>query len=216
MEKLILFLIQSTIASFICCLADRSVSGVPLFKARSFCFSCERTLRSYELVPLLSALCLRFTCPSCHQRFTGVFEWLFYEGIVPLLLTWTFDPGDARSWLCFPLLFCARQDQQSQSASTDFLWLLAGAIAVCHHVIPAALFVSLLLFGCAWCRWLGVGDVPIVVLGWLEWVGADFGMWLMMASVIGLIQAIYTKTRRIPFIPALLFSWLLMLLFKGI
>ncbi|MBS9339077.1 prepilin peptidase [Fructobacillus sp. M2-14] len=232
MEKLTLFLFllfsQSVLASFLCCLADRSVSGVSLWKGRSFCYGCKRTLKPCELIPFWSAFFLLFRCSVCQKRFTNLWDWLFYEGIFPLAITFVcwhgllayldgtrfFEAFHANFLLCYPLFFLARQDQQSRQASTDGLWLVILLLG--QDKLPCALFLAGAFFCAVRMGKLGVGDVPVLVTGGVAWCGWDFGIWICASSLVGLVTAGVTRKRAIPFIPSLLMGWIMLLLFHCI
>lgn len=93
MTLFFIFLIGLFVGSFLGVLADRLPRGETVLKGRSHCEKCRKTLKWYDLIPLLSFIFLRGKCRYCHTRlslyypivelitgiiFAGVF--LFLEG----------------------------------------------------------------------------------------------------------------------------------------
>ncbi len=65
---LILFVLGTSIGSFVGAAAFRLPRKISLFRVRSFCISCGRTLRWFEIIPLLSYLALKGRCSKCGVR----------------------------------------------------------------------------------------------------------------------------------------------------
>ena len=59
------FIMGASVGSFLNVAADRLPSGRSLVKPRSYCESCERPLKSFEMVPVFSYLALRGRCRIC-------------------------------------------------------------------------------------------------------------------------------------------------------
>lgn len=71
------------LGSFGGCLAYRSLKGETFF-GRSYCESCKKTLRWYDLLPVLSYLLLRGHCRYCHKKIP--IDNLLFEILMGLLI----------------------------------------------------------------------------------------------------------------------------------
>ena len=65
MYGLFAFLIGASVGSFLNVAADRVPNGGSLLRPRSFCDSCQRTLSSIDMIPVLSYVWLRGKCRHC-------------------------------------------------------------------------------------------------------------------------------------------------------
>ncbi len=65
---LLIFLLGTTIGSFLNVLVDRLPQGISPWKGRSFCDHCKKTLKSYDLIPLFSFAVLKGKCRYCHHK----------------------------------------------------------------------------------------------------------------------------------------------------
>lgn len=65
---LILLLVGLCIGSFLNVLIDRLPKGLDVIHGRSHCDYCKKTLRWFELIPVLSFLVQRGRCRRCHKK----------------------------------------------------------------------------------------------------------------------------------------------------
>lgn len=65
MYGILAFLIGTSVGSFLNVAADRVPAGKSLLHPRSFCDSCQRTLASIDMIPVLSYAWLRGKCRYC-------------------------------------------------------------------------------------------------------------------------------------------------------
>jgi len=64
----LIFLFGAALGSFIAVIADRYNTGLPFFKGRSICFSCNTQLQNKNLIPVFSFLFLRGRCRYCQSK----------------------------------------------------------------------------------------------------------------------------------------------------
>lgn len=68
--------IGALVGSFIATAIERWGSQTPFIAGRSRCDHCARTLTPIELIPLISAIVLRFRCRNCQEPI-GAIHWQF-------------------------------------------------------------------------------------------------------------------------------------------
>lgn len=216
MNELLNFLLQSTIVSFICCLADRASAHLPLFTSRSYCFHCQHQLAWHELIPIFSAVRSGLRCTKCHFAFTSLPEWFLFELFIPLSLTVIPTSYHPSYWLIYPLLFVAREDSQTLWAHSDFLYLFVPMTLLqapqSFQWTKFLLLVELCLLTSF--KKMGVGDLPVFLLACCVFNETDFFSWLFVSAITGLFiySVLQHPKAKIPFIPLLLFAWLVILL----
>lgn len=227
LEKILLFIIGCILGSFFWLVAERWPQGLSILRPASHCSSCQTPLRKRDLIPLLSALQLKFRCRDCRHPFSKMS--FFAELVSGLFFVFTF-PQFLTSTTLLP-----------------FVWLLTAfmmALADIRHYIlepkifyPASLMLWLWHFhqGAA-VQWLtvlycigisgflliflrgrfGFGDL-LLLLSWSPWLNLQqFCLLLIFASSLGLATfGIYYVTQRkhhrfprsqelrLPFIPFL-------------
>ena len=68
MIKIIIFAIGACLGSFISALMDRRRLGMSIISPPSFCESCGKRIRPYDLVPIISFIILRGRCRFCKDK----------------------------------------------------------------------------------------------------------------------------------------------------
>lgn len=107
---IIAFILGSIIGSFLNVVIYRLNSGFGI-GGRSQCFSCGKTLRWYELVPLLSFLLLRGRCSVCKARISWQYPIIEkITGLVFVLLLWKeealFSTNNDMTIILFWMVLC--------------------------------------------------------------------------------------------------------------
>ncbi len=82
-------------------MADRSLTG-DSFWGRSYCTSCKKQLRWYDLFPVLSYLIARGKCRDCHKKIP--LECLLIEILMGILVSYLFFQSVPASFLTLPTL----------------------------------------------------------------------------------------------------------------
>ncbi len=202
---------------------------------RSYCIGCKKTLRMWELVPVLSWCFLGGRCARCSAaipfRYTLV-EFCAALIFVCSLLLSRFDVSAAlllaiAFWAMFLIVVI---DLETQLIPDALTLTLAGAAAILQWTevgtisLPPA-FIGFLFIGSQWLiskgRWVGSGDVFLVAalgLLFLNWQMMALMLWF--AYVVGTlwIGVLYLRGKlnlgaRIAFGPFLILGAVLTLLF---
>lgn len=87
------FLVGAVLGSLIDCIASRALTGKS-FWGRSYCIDCKKTIKAYDLFPLVSYLLLKGRCRNCHKKipkevlfievFSGIFTALIFSKSIAL------------------------------------------------------------------------------------------------------------------------------------
>ncbi len=133
------FFFGASIGSFINVVLDRYNTGLPFWKNKSFCFSCNQALRKLDMFPVISFIFLKGRCRNCGDQIpykSFVIELLM--GIFSVLLAW--KTGFFASSFSFIL-------------TTNYLLLLSilGVIVLIsfydlrHMIIPDSFLITFLI-----------------------------------------------------------------------
>lgn len=223
--------IGMSLGSFGNVLIDRLPRGETLL-GNSRCEGCNRTLRSNELIPIVSWLFLRGKCRTCGARIpvrlplveavSGILALAAVEAVsflphaIPLFLAlWA---------LLLILVIDLRTSTIPDSltltafaAAAAFQWLHAGAVPVLAPVIGAGFFAAQWLVSRG--RWVGSGDILLAAaIGML--VGTVQGaVWMLLiayafganVAVILILSKRLARGSMIPFGPFLVIAGYLVL-----
>ncbi len=188
----ITFFLGASVGSFVCVVASRYNTGLAFWKGESFCFSCNSTLKTLDLVPLLSFLTLKGRCRYCGSKIpkdTFIIELAMgllsilaalKVGLFSLALSWLFIGHYLLLLIIFAvILLITLYDFRHFIIPDSFLLVLLG-LSACYfflfvsrisYLAPLVSGASLalpflLLFLVSRGKWLGLGDVKyIAVLG---------------------------------------------------
>ncbi len=207
------FLLGTSIGSFLNVCAYRIPRGISVARGRSFCPDCKRTLRWFELIPIVSFLVCRGKCLACHNEismeypiieficgaifvlvlsevglsFASMFVILFlYAMLLIGLIDWHHYLIPNKVLLCSLGLAIVLKAATSPNA------LLPGFVAMASSFF-IALIIQLLGRVLLKTDALGMGDVKLAAfIGFgLELPAMLFSLWL--AAVIGLAYAASLK-----------------------
>ncbi|MFH2118132.1 MAG: prepilin peptidase [Candidatus Paceibacterota bacterium] len=175
---IVVFLLGSSVGSFLNVLVYRTMRGEDWVKGRSHCESCHRPITWYENIPIVSYLWLRGRCSHCRKSIDPIHPTL--ELLTGTLFLWWYVDGwslfTAEAWL-LPIL-------------QPLFWLLVGIIAITiiiadfkEKIIPRqSVAVLTILTLCYRFVLIMTGEMQLVDLGWsLLWslilVLAFFFLW---------------------------------------
>ncbi|MCF1586243.1 prepilin peptidase [Tetragenococcus koreensis] len=216
------FILGSCFGSFLCVIAERVPISQPFIIARSQCTNCKRTLKFWEMIPILSSLLLNFRCRTCHQKIS--FTYFTTEILYGFIFLFSFNQstvGDcliALYWLTAALLL----------SLTDIYYLIVEPkiFYPTHLTLVGLLFylkmpfywesILLYLFICGivllfFREAMGMGDL-LLLLFWVPWLSPmEIAQLLFVASltalitylVISLTTSKQIKTLQLPFVPFL-------------
>lgn len=133
-----IFIFGTLIGSFLNVVIYRYNSGTSPLKGRSLCFACGKTLRWYELVPVLSFLFQKGRCRTCKVK-----------------LSWQYPIVEVVSGAMFVAVALLHKPLiESVYLVTIFSTLLVIAVYdLRHQIIPDGLAVLFALLSFAWFVW---------------------------------------------------------------
>jgi leader peptidase (prepilin peptidase)/N-methyltransferase len=234
----LLFILGIVIGSFTNVLIDRLPVGKFFSNSRSYCESCKRILKWYDLFPLLSFVFLKGKCRCCHKNIPlriPVVELISGMGYILIFL---FTPDTLSMAVPFYLILYSVLiaiffiDIQHQIIPdvlviAIFIVTLLYHIVLGHNLVPyfitgiVAGFLFLLLFLSTRGRGMGFGDVKFsFVIGFaLGFPAAVFAFYAAFVSgaVISLLLVLLYKLQfrgtKIAFGPFLIFGFVFAALF---
>ena len=163
MERLLAFFIGLCVGSFLNVLADRLPRGENVLCGRSRCDHCKKTLRWYELIPIVSFLIQAGRCRRCHKRLSAQYPVIELATGIGFTLLHSFP--FYLLFISLLVIFVADLKYQIIPDSMIVLGVL-GALWVGVHLIPA--IGSFAFLYCVWAvtrgRGIGFGDVKFALL----------------------------------------------------
>ena len=209
------FIIGSILGSFLGVVIDRFPTGETIIFGRSHCNGCQKILRAWELIPILSALISGFRCRSCHIRipfwyaelelacgllFVGSYSGLLNLSQTTMLLMsailsifdWKYHEFPLVVWTIFTTLIFFISPFQP----LNFIWLFLSVLAE---------FIDLKI-GSGDLLWLYDAALTLTLLQ-VIWV-------VQIASLIGIfLYFLIKKNNEIAFIPCLTVAYIMVSFF---
>ncbi len=105
MTQILLFIIGTCIGSFLNVLIDRLSTGRTIMKGRSYCENCKKTLKPYDLIPLVSYIFLLGKCRYCKAKIP--LRIFFVELLVGIILPLLYLYGILNSLSLLSFIFLA-------------------------------------------------------------------------------------------------------------
>ena len=201
------FMIFACIGSFIGVCFDRIPKGKKIYKGRSHCDSCGKTLGVLELIPIISYICLRGKCRKCKMRISPVST--FFElttAVLGTLMIYIYGltvQGIAFGLTTAVLIEITLLDYKTMEIS-DLACVLIALAGIVLMILNGSYISSLIGAVCVSIPFLvmvlaggmGMGDVKLmaavgILLGWKQTLLAAF-----FGIVIGCIAALILKLRK--------------------
>lgn len=223
---MIYFIFGACMGSFLPVLAEEwGVQSISWLR-RSRCDHCQRPLKYFQLVPILSQLFSNSQCLFCRQQFSN--KYIFLElSIAFLSLLWAdlFPSQTVVSLISLYILTLMALIDYHQGWVPDFLQLcllLLGLIfypeqeRVCY---AGLIFVILSTIAYLRPGRIGFADIKLLTILCLYFPVQLYPYFLALASLIGLIMSFLFKNfrfsnRAIPFVPAIFFSYIITHIFR--
>jgi len=126
----LLFLFGASIGSFACVVVARHQISSP-WSGRSKCMACNKSLASYELIPIFSFLFLKGRCGKCKVKIDREYFWTEIVAGILAILTYYFFLKDY-----FELLF------------SEISWglMITGILFAIFYTFLLALFLIIILY----------------------------------------------------------------------
>lgn len=153
-----------TIGSFLNVLIDRSPFSQSVLWGRSYCDHCKKTLRWFELIPLLSYIAQLGKCRRCHKYLRV--QYPFVEAVTGLL---------------FGIIFWMFQDKLFMGNWTEFSAMIFFASAAIVIVVADARFQLI----------PDTSIVLIVIASLIRWIEMPQNILVSMISAFGSFSLFY-------------------------
>ncbi len=227
--EFVVFIIGTILGSFIACVADRLSRGENPWRGRSHCDTCGHGLSPADLVPVLAYWRLGGRCRYCGGKIPRILPFTEIAfGAAAAVIAQRFG----WSWMTLKVIgfagiltAVALMDLKTTTiadglVAAGIVWWLVTAPLTLGAVWPAVLADIGGAFGLAALLWLvarlferrtgrrglGEGDIKLCLMA-----GLYVGVWalplfLLLACGFGLVFAVATHQRKIPFGPAIALS----------
>lgn len=231
-QNIIIFLIGASLGSFLCAWIDRS--AIPT--GRSVCDNCQKSLKWFEMIPVLSYLVLGGKCRGCRESISflkilaeislgllALAWWLEIDGLNPLALIDGLSLIILASLFFFDLKYMRLPNTLTLSlAILGLIKILVFGVSISNLIIglvPAIIFGIMYLVSKG--RWVGLGDVKLLLA--IALISTNIEPWLVFISSIlvggiigiGLILAGRAQmSSKIPFGSLLALFTILIIIFR--
>ena len=218
--------IGASTGSFFATLHHRDKNNIPILLLRSFCPVCQKKLKWYHLIPIISYIALRGKCAYCSSKiplYYFIYEISFF---LLYIFFWEYKDFYEKNLFIFYilffsiLLFLSLYDIYEMELYTHWkilflIILIYKIIFFSSHIINSIIggivfFIPLWLIKTFYPKGLGDGDIWTATLigfslGFYKTIYAIFFSFLI-SGLFGISIIIFLKTSRkktIPFIPFL-------------
>lgn len=193
---------------------------------RSHCFSCNKPLRWFELIPLVSYVIQGGKCRRCKSPVSSQYFWVeLVTGVLFALVAWKINllvaPLTFVLWLILTsigMVIAVYDIRHQVIAEEPLILLLAACTALGMHGLGFLLvpFPFLILWVISRGKWIGFGDVELMacigmLLGVMSGISAVvISFWIACAVILPwfLVKKIQGKkvSHKVPFGPFLLIA----------
>lgn len=241
---IVAFIVGLCFGSFVFAFYERFTRHKSLFAPRSFCFECQKTLKFYHLVPLLSFIFLCGKCGFCEAKInplsplceltSGIlfvfafkfsvnsFEFIFLSLYLASLLLLSLIDIKCKAvpeillWLNFIFALCVAYDEK------EFLF---GGFLINALIFAGGIFLLKSLVSCVInvrhqrekLESMGEADI-LLIAGMGAILGLEFGFYMLfLACLLALPCFLFAKKgTQMPFIPFLSLAFVGVFGVKGV
>lgn len=219
---LIQFVLGTIIGSFLFASYSRLTTGGHLLHpARSECDGCATPLAWFDLIPVVSYLLLSGRCRYCHQKIPAATLCceLFFGSLLltaqPTLLSLLYLTVGSLLFFMADYDFKRFMFPASYGYCLMFFAVTVYTLFHPHHLTTIFLMLVWLSLQVITIRltWIGSGDLEVllcllIILGLMPFI------WLiLLSSGLALIISLISQERRLPFVPFIAVSYLIILFF---
>lgn len=223
--KLYFFITGTTIGSFLTLCFDRSQTHQSIIWPRSHCSNCQTTLKLFDLIPIVSYCLLNGKCRFCHQKFspTSCLIELTLGTLYLQLADRSTSPLELSSKLVVVTLLVYLSLVDLKTTSVNGMWIgLLGLTGIIEQFTPINLLLFSLLVLSLFTRFqfsniikgLGEADFELILVFGILLTIQAIPKIIWLASGLCLIFKFcfpYFHKRKTPFIPYLVFGYLMMI-----
>ncbi|MDD4689956.1 MAG: prepilin peptidase [Eubacteriales bacterium] len=180
-----IFLLGITIGSFLNVVIYRVPNGISVAAGRSFCPSCKETLRSYDLIPIVSYLALGGKCRVCKTKISPRYPIIeLLSGILAIGSVWLygFHIDALVLFVISTILLCiSLVDYDTMTIPDALLFSLLPVAIVLPFLDPSVGIVS---------RIIGFFAISLPMYGALYLIedcfgGADIKLFAILGFILG-------------------------------
>lgn len=239
----LIFIFGLCIGSFLNVVINRLELEESIVVKRSHCLKCKKTLKWYDLIPVLSFIILRGKCRYCHKKiswqyplvetaagilfllvflssrwadnfqFISIFYYLIITSVLIIIFVYDLKHYIILDKIIFPAIIIAFLYRLVIFSS------LTGLICpILAAMLAGGFFLSLVLISQE--KWMGLGDVKLgvlmgLILGWPHILPALF-LSFVLGAIAGVALILLKKKKiksEIPFGPFLSLATLIVMLY---
>ena len=206
------FIIGTVFGSFLGLVSERWDTEASILYGRSQCSSCQSPLKWYQLIPLISQIIFKSKCRLCGVKFS--YSYFILEFLTGILFgaLW-FDLDLLHFLTLFISLLLSKFDIDTYSyplniglGFTACFFILFPVTPIAYFLLALACFTFFINIG------IGAGDILWLFFASFSLSLEEMLILIQLASALGLCFLLIKKRKKIPFIPFLSFSYLIVIL----
>lgn len=206
------FIIGTVFGSFLGLVSERWDTEASILYGRSQRSSCQSPLKWYQLIPLISQIIFKSKCRLCGVKFSYSYFILEFLSGTLFAALW-FDLDFLHFFTLIISLLLSKFDIDSYAyplniglAFTACFFILFPVTPIAYFLLALACFTFFINIG------IGAGDILWLFFASFSLSLEEMLILIQLASALGLCFLLIKKRKKIPFIPFLSFSYLIVIL----